>query len=233
MAEIFLEQNAFVLTRDEKRYAVFKKIFEHYNLPIPEKYFNSHQITGGFSHQNCAYGHVQILKEAKRRKLPYCIIFEDDVFPCDNCYYRFSEFAEELPDNFSVYKFEIAFNGMQSCDKSYSKHLFRKKNYNPRCIGAAAYCVSNRLFDWFIKMEENKNFGIPIDNFLNDACVKDGFITKSPLFMQHNFHNQSQMYGTLYGLYVNCLDYTWLWGDSWFDVNSDFVKELKNFSKQK
>lgn len=72
------EKNSFVISINDKRYKLFKKIFNYYQLPLP-KLFN------GVKHNNpvlgCLLSHYNILKLATLWSLPYIFVFEDDVLP--------------------------------------------------------------------------------------------------------------------------------------------------------
>lgn len=85
------EKNSFVISINDKRYKLFKKIFNYYQLPLP-KLFN------GVKHNNpvlgCLLSHYNILKLATLWSLPYIFVFEDDVL---------LELANKIFHNFNMY----------------------------------------------------------------------------------------------------------------------------------
>ena len=66
------EKNSFVISINDKRYKLFKKIFNYYQLPLP-KLFN------GVKHNNpvlgCLLSHYNILKLATLWSLPYIFVY--------------------------------------------------------------------------------------------------------------------------------------------------------------
>ena len=91
-----LFSNAFVLSIDNSRIELIKKIFWYHQLKFP-KVFNGYTNNGldflfyGYQPDkqrlyanayNCSLGHTAIIKMAKCLDLPYVLVLEDDAYPC-------------------------------------------------------------------------------------------------------------------------------------------------------
>lgn len=122
------EKNSFVISINDKRYKLFKKIFNYYQLPLP-KLFN------GVKHNNpvlgCLLSHYNILKLATLWSLPYIFVFEDDVLPNKNIIHYLNEALKNVPDNFNILKLEnIYFNN------EYDNNILSENNWIKHCKNA-------------------------------------------------------------------------------------------------
>ena len=122
------EKNSFVISINDKRYKLFKKIFNYYQLPLP-KLFN------GVKHNNpvlgCLLSHYNILKLATLWSLPYIFVFEDDVLPNKNIIHYLNEALKNVPDNFKILKLEnIYFNN------EYDNNILSENNWIKHCKNA-------------------------------------------------------------------------------------------------
>ena len=50
-------------------------------------------------YQRCTKSHISAIEYAKRRKMPYVLIFEDDAYPCIDCFKHLDAYAKSIPND--------------------------------------------------------------------------------------------------------------------------------------
>lgn len=192
------EKNSFVISINDKRYKLFKKIFNYYQLLLP-KLFN------GVKHNNpvlgCLLSHYNILKLATLWSLPYIFVFEDDVLPNKNIIHYLNEALKNVPDNFNILKLEnIYFNN------EYDNNILSENNWIKHCknapiIGRGTGAIVINITSSFqlIKLIEKMIPNItPIDVILELANKIfhnfNMYISKNILFVQHNLHKEKTIH---------------------------------------
>ena len=159
------EKNSFVISINDKRYKLFKKIFNYYQLPLP-KLFNA------VKHNNpvlgCLLSHYNILKLATLWSLPYIFVFEDDVLPNKNIIHYLNEALKNVPDNFNILKLENIVINIESSFQLVKLVENLIQSITPIDVILE---LANKIF---------YNFNM--------------YISKNILFVQHNLHKQKTIH---------------------------------------
>lgn len=192
MEKIILGKNSFVITGDDKRYNFFVEIFNRYNIPIPKKFLscktnNDRGILG------CLLSHYTLYKIAQTFKLPYLIVFEDDVIPRNNIIDYFNEAIKNVPDDWQFLKLEDTYFEDYIDKKFYNDYWFSGK-HRREGSGTAAYIIKDTLYDLVINAIELYNFNkeFPIDVILRrnlEKLLNGIYVPKNIMFLQHGFHS--------------------------------------------
>lgn len=179
------EKNSFVISINDKRYKLFKKIFNYYQLPLP-KLFN------GVKHNNpvlgCLLSHYNILKLATLWSLPYIFVFEDDVLPNKNIIHYLNEALKNVPDNFNILKLEnIYFNN------EYDNNILSENNWIKHCknapiIGRGTGAIVINITSYITPIDVILELANKIFHNFNM------YISKNILFVQHNLHKEKTIH---------------------------------------
>lgn len=215
--EITLDKNAFVITCNEKRYEMFVKIFNYYNIPLPIKFWGCQakfnykvssirRLKVERGHCGCLFSHYSLYKIAQALDLPYLIVFEDDAFPRKNILEYFDKSIKNLPENWNFLKLEDTHFDEYVVKKFYNDYWFSGVNLR-RGSGTGAYIIKKELYqiiidiiehDLLINSSENYidciiRVNIELDNEFNKNNGYGHYVSTNPMFLQHNFHNEYHM----------------------------------------
>lgn len=191
--QFFSPEHSFVITCDEKRYKVFRAIFDYYKLPQPTK-FNACKLDHPAN--GCLLSHYTLMKMAQTLDLPYITVFEDDLFPRKNIIEYLERALAVIPHK--------AWNLLKLEDTYWDEY----KNFTnlnaywrvgtPRIggSGTGCYIASKAFYTRYIKLCEMFDLdGIkyPADAFLNCTDIRKlgkNFIIDKLCFLQHSMHRQ-------------------------------------------
>jgi GR25 family glycosyltransferase involved in LPS biosynthesis len=172
-------ENSFVISTDASRLNKFYKTFEAmgWGDPLPEL-VNGVILENRATTEGCTLSHLKVVRIAKERNLPFCVIFEDDAYPCYGFIKKSLQACKDLPDDAnglllgyaSVSKLRTQKNGLSISDVN-------GKSY----IGSQAYIVMPKWYDKLIELLEDNT--IADHTFTKDTGL---YFTDKPLFIQHN-----------------------------------------------
>lgn len=188
---ITLEKNAFVISMNDKRLEMFKKIFKHYNIPEPIL-FNAATSRDGT--KGCLLSHWAIYKLAETLQLPYVIVFEDDAFPRKNIIEYFNNAIECVPDDWNFLKIEDLFYYKYVDIKNVNDYWMTARSMSGGS-GSAAYIVKYTAYTILSKIIEKSEFDsrrFPIDFCFMQSHISNlggYYISRKPMFLQHNLHH--------------------------------------------
>ena len=140
-----LLEHSFVITIDEKRHALFKKIFKAHGLsPMPRK-FKGVTIHYNSPQYNCSLAHKAAVEKAKKMDWPYVCIFEDDAYPIDGIAGYLERFLSEIPEDCAVLVL-----GSIYCMATMGKQGDFVKGI--RNYGGHAYVVFKEYYDRYLEL---------------------------------------------------------------------------------
>lgn len=132
----------------------------------------------------CSIGHYMAIMIAKELKLPYIIIFEDDIIFEDNIVNDLYDAWSVLPENFDTFVFgydKKNMNIIQPNPIEYNKLLFNGKGF--KFCGAHSYIVNECAYDKILYLLDNI--------YVADVAINDDslncFYTKNSLCNQPQF----------------------------------------------
>lgn len=176
-----LIENAYVISIDEKRHQLFQKFFLENGFSSCPKLHIGHQDKNLSSTRNCQLSHLEIVKEAKQKNLPFVVVFEDDAYPCDDIKNKLQEILRRIH-----YESNAVLLGYSSCgynQKASMKSKYLNRIYDRTVSGAHAYIVFKQAYDKYIKFfEDNKDK--PADNDIFCALYPS-YVAREPLFIQY------------------------------------------------
>lgn len=160
--EYFEEIHCINLKRRTDRWEECKVEFEKHNLKV-NRYsaFDGKKLTPIFGlnsgQTGTVYSHLNILKEAKEKKLKNILILEDDVQFDENFVSLFNEWSSEIPDDWDM----ILFGGNHIENNPWSpgklikvtEHIY-KVTYS---LALHCYAVKNTVYDKLIKSLSESN----------------------------------------------------------------------------
>lgn len=176
-----LMTNSYVISIDQLRYQTFSKIFKNAGLsPIPTLKLGStsEDMTPV---QNCAHSHIQAVKTAKLKDLPYVCIFEDDAFPCIDASHTLTRYLNCIP-----YDADLVLLGWSNYNKRKRQSFSAPFNriLQPDISGSHAYLLFKSGYDQYVSFfDENPNRRADNDIFMS---VGKGYILNYPLFIQYS-----------------------------------------------
>lgn len=176
-----LLSNAYVISIDQQKYKSFQTIFTNAQLtPIPSLFFGftSKQYT---PQQNCLLSHIQIVKNAKKLRLPYVCIFEDDAFPAIDIIKKLNKYLYCIPADAG-----LVLLGWSMYNKFYGQKFtlpFNRISQNG-ISGTHAYIIFESEYDRYL------NYFKDINGKLADGKifmhVNNGYVLNYPLFIQYS-----------------------------------------------
>lgn len=170
---------SYVISIDENRYRLFNQIFLKKHIPSPLLSIGStdRSLT---SIQNCAKSHLNIVKLAYEKNMPYVFIFEDDAYPCKDIYNKFERYLSCIPKDAKLILF------------GWSSHSKR----NPQCFsklynkitsiisGAHSYVIFKDAYSQYIDYMTNNN-NAKADNEIFQI-INHSYVINYPLFIQYS-----------------------------------------------
>lgn len=187
---ITLEKNTFVISMNDKRLEVFKKIFNHYNIPEPIL-FNAATSRDGT--KGCLLSHWALYKIAETLNLPHIIIFEDDAFPRKDIIEYFNNAIACVPEDWTFLKIEDLFYNKYVDIENVNDYWMKARSATAGS-GSAAYIVRDKAYTTLAKIIEKTEFDsrrFPIDFCFMQRHISDlggYYISRKPMFLQHNLH---------------------------------------------
>lgn len=173
--------NAYVISIDQKRYRDFKQIFDHAKLlPYPALHHGS-TIDGLSGVQNCTCSHIQAVEKAKKNKLPWICIFEDDAFPCADIATKLSKYLNSIP-----YDANLVLLGWSNYCRSKNQKFNAPFNriQQPDISGSHAYILFENGYDQYLDFFKKNPFKTA-DNMIF-SVVSPSYILNYPLFIQYS-----------------------------------------------
>lgn len=178
--EDFLK-NSYVISINPSIYQQFSSIFQNMNLfPIPKLHCGI-TLTKFANWQNCTKSHIQIVKNAKAKKLPYVCVFEDDAFPCNKIADKLSKYLKCIP-----YNANMILLGWSNCSNRYTQKFDAPFNkITQTAISRShAYVLFESGYDKYLQFfEKNQNRRADNDVYL---AVSPSYILNYPLFYSSN-----------------------------------------------
>lgn len=195
-----------VISIDQNRYDRLVKIFNHFKIQPPMK------IDGIIEKDHaiaCKKSHILALEYAKEHKFPYCIIFEDDAYPCIDCVNKFNDIITRLND--SNIKWDVLVLGIcgehsnytnniifHNDDITYEQVLKSKNivNINEDTVqikqyphGSHAYIVKKSAYNELLFNMKHKQLPVDFQFGQNNFILSKVLITKKSLFIQRFDYN--------------------------------------------
>lgn len=191
-------RNSYVISINEDKLQLFKKVFQHYfpGFPIPKYHKGSTDIklTGP---QNCTKSHYDIILNAKKHKLPFVMIFEDDAYPCQNALSKFNEYIKYIPNDTKLLILGWSDHKRQrNCYKTQTFQNPINKIIN-RINGSHAYILFETGYDDYLNfIDNNKNATADGDVFL---YLQPSYILDTAIFIQYSTnHSMNGHIGYIY-----------------------------------
>lgn len=140
-----LLRHSFVITVDEERYDLFKKIFSWHGLtPLPERFQGVVSRCWGPA-WSCHASHKAAIEKAKELDWPFVCIFEDDAYPKMGIREKLEDVVKDIPYECSVLYF--------GWTKLLSKNEYDEKFYNRISNwGAHSYILFKHAYDNYLEM---------------------------------------------------------------------------------
>lgn len=88
-------KHSFIISINEERLNLTYKIFDKTIGYRPELMKGCTKFKSNI--KNCQTSHYNCVLEAKKRNYPFVMIFEDDVYPCENIKEKFQEYLDCMP----------------------------------------------------------------------------------------------------------------------------------------
>lgn len=105
----------------------------------------------------CLLSHLEVVREARRRRAPSVLIFEDDVVFADDLHEKFSHAARQLPPRWDM----ILFGGSHWQEPSkVSENVFRAR----ATAATHAYALNQTLYDAFIELNGRAQSVVDVNN---------------------------------------------------------------------
>lgn len=201
--DIFIDQllsNSFVLSIDNARIELLKKIFDYHKLRSP-RVFNGYAnsdlkplFSGNINDKqqllanayNCSLGHTAIIKMAKCLDLPYVLVFEDDAYPCKDICQQLEINLKNLPDDIEC--LILGWSWLARNEKKISNTLTQL-----HCDehGSHAYVIFKKGYDKYLSLYSS-NPKIPSDLILTKFTdYKHTYRTNKCLFIQYNIQKSN------------------------------------------
>lgn len=97
-----LLKHSFVISVNEDRLNIFKRLFEANFLEIPEKIAGCTDRKLSKTWMRITASHLKCVKEAKARGWPFVVIFEDDAYPCDGIKEKLEFVRTNIPEDAEI-----------------------------------------------------------------------------------------------------------------------------------
>lgn len=173
--------NSYVISIDKTKHSMFVKIFKNAKLlPTPTLHIGSTilEFTGP---QNCAHSHIQIVKMAKKKGLPFVCVFEDDAFPCIDVAPKLSKYLNCIP-----YDANLVLLGWSNYNRRKRQRFNMPFNKieQPDISGSHAYILFENGYDDYLAFFEDNPLGRADNNIF--SSMSKSYILNYPLFIQYS-----------------------------------------------
>ena len=173
---------AYVINLD-KRQDRWKQIQEKFkDLPFELERFSAintaNNSTSDDGSKGCVLSHLAVIENAKKNKLPYVLILEDDCKPLDNIkdsWPLIKQWLETNLDKWDTFVGGNTYYGMHSNEKDTIKPICKLndnlKLYFGKSYTAHFYCVNANVYDKMLELKthlENNNYS-NISTVMNDT----------------------------------------------------------------
>lgn len=176
----YLFKYSFVISVDDTRYDIYKKVFSYYHLPLSEKIGKI--IEGQSNIQNCGYNHLTCVKIAKERNYPHCLIFEDDAYPRKDIVDYLNNFDVDCKNIDILY---LGCFSVKDVQDNIQKDLYK-------CVdgqqGSHAYIIYPSFYEKFINIVENNSENMSYIDLIYKYTNKS-YLCKDRLFEQYSPHS--------------------------------------------
>ena len=158
--------NAYVINLDKRkdRWKQIKTDWKDYDI----KLIRVSAIEDTVGMVGCAKSHLKIIKYAKKKKLPYVLVLEDDAIPTSNfkqLWNKSLEFNETHKGEFDLFN-----GGPSKAFKKYTKKITKTFYKTDNLWGTHFIIYNERCYDKILSWEtlsENEEDRPPIDIFLS------------------------------------------------------------------
>lgn len=192
-----LAKNSFVISLDNDRLAKFYSIFRSIGWPsdsLPEHVKGVLLIGDVPKEFGCSMAHAKVLKLAKERDLPFCLIFEDDAYPRIDFKEHIEKALADLPEDANGCM--LGFIGTNNNDYLSNNNItFPIYRCGTSFYGSHAYIIFKDRYDSTINlMRGSLHSDIALNRILGMYIVRD------PIFIQHinkdgmHFHKPGYIY---------------------------------------
>ena len=171
-----LLKNSFVISYDDVKIRMLKKIFDHHGMLFPRVFQAMHNkdLDGPY---NCSISHVQVIRAAKAFDLPFVVIFEDDVYPCIDVMMKVKKYLSIIPKDAN-----IVILGWSNTEKG--QEFIHSINRVTHLIGGShSYIVFKSGYDEYLNAYQ-KNPKCHADMIFRD--IQNTYIINIPLFIQYS-----------------------------------------------
>lgn len=191
MYNVVLGKNSFVISMNEKRLGMFKRIFDHYKIPTPVLFPAASSRDGT---KGCLLSHWAIYKIAETLRLPYIIVYEDDAFPRKDIIEYFNNAMQCVPEDWNFLKIEDLFYHQYTNINNINDYWMTAKSLS-NGSGSAAYIIKDSAYPLLARLIEKSEFDsrrFPIDFMFMQSYFNNlggYYISRKPMFLQHNLHH--------------------------------------------
>lgn len=190
-------KNSFATSIDDDRFARLNLVFSAQKLQCPTK-MPGIQNADLSPAQNCYQTHVKIVQYAKTHNLPFVMIFEDDAYPCKNCYDEFQDYLNLVPNDAELLIFgwirHVNIRQFIQTTQKFDKPFNKIQTDTTQIWGAHAYLLFASAYDKYLKYAEDHPKNEQPDGLTYN--IFNSYITDKPLFIQYNSSTKSLIHKT-------------------------------------
>lgn len=173
-------KNSCMITIDDQKFMKTCEIFQKkFNGLRPLKVYGSHdkKLTGP---QNCKQSHINVVKYAKDKNLPFIVVFEDDAYPRTDALERLEEYLYRIPGNSDF----IVLGWSNHSSKTKQLFTLPFNRLTSILSGSHSYIIFKSAYDKYLKyMETHKN--ATADGLIYNN-VGNAYVLDRPIFIQYS-----------------------------------------------
>lgn len=189
-----IASNSFVISVDNNRLSKFYKVFSAmgWSDHLPEHVEGVIELNK-LSPKGCTLAHLKVIELAKERNLPFCVIFEDDAYPCYDFIDNMIQSFKELPDDARalLLGYMLRCNDINLINAKSKVCPLNRRSY----VGSHAYVVFRNTYDFLIDLLRN---GMVADATVNK--INNTFLCSKTLFIQYSINGMHFRWGYWHNL---------------------------------